>query len=744
MSSDLSSIYSQDNINALKPNNGSIYEFENFRLDAPHRMLYRNDEPVPLAPKVIETLVVLVEFRGEIISKDELMNRVWANSIVEESNLTQNIYLLRKTLGNNPEGKPFIETFRRRGYRFNGTVKEPGISEAAAAGQTEAAESPEKPQTAHIPEKLSNDRAGSKKFILFAGVVAVCCGFLLGSFLIVPRLLDRSAQTGEPAAITLKRLTPDMYAYNPAISPDGRYLVYAEIKDGKTSVWLKDINLGSAVQLLPPAVSGYKGLQFSPDGSEIYYLTYRDNMPNHVIARVSLGGDKMPREIAAGAISPIAVSPDNSRLAFINGQGEMVLVNTDGSGERLLRRRESGRWFNGWDAEMSFSPDGKKIAACGGFLENGKNFAELIEVSAADGSERQIPVPPNWKEISGVVWLGSGENLLATVRESQGQPIQIWNLSYPGGEAKRITNDLNDYHYVSASRDGSRIVAEQSLGNLNIWTAENGKIENARQITFGKAAKDGYSGISVLPDGKIVYSSIRSGNVDLWITDADGNNHRQLTVNSGTLNARPQAAADGRYIVFVSTRTGTSRIWRMDADGGNAKQLTFGDSFETRPYISPDGAWVYYTSGEGSDKSYIWKISIDGGEPVRVSNHNSAWGAAVSPDGKLIAYNHNEPKAAHPWKVGVINAAGGAPFKLFDLSVYGGLLGWAADSRSIYYIQGESPNIWQQNIEGGAARPLTNFRDERLVYFAFSPDHKRIAFSRGNLTTEAVLISDFR
>ena len=123
MSSDVNSIYSQRNLNEAKRSSGEIYEFEDFRVDAVRLMLYRQGEPVALKPKVIETLVALVERSGDVISKEELMNRLWADSFVEESNLTQNIYLLRKTLGNAADGKPLIETFRRRGYRFNGQIK---------------------------------------------------------------------------------------------------------------------------------------------------------------------------------------------------------------------------------------------------------------------------------------------------------------------------------------------------------------------------------------------------------------------------------------------------------------------------------------------------------------------------------------------------------------------------------------------------------------------------------------------
>lgn len=123
MSLSKSSIISQQNLTAPNSENNCSYEFEDFRLDSAHLMLYRNGKTISLKPKVVETLVALVERRGEVVSKNELMNRLWADSFVEESNLTQNIYLLRKTLGDCADGRPFIENFSRRGYRFNGKLK---------------------------------------------------------------------------------------------------------------------------------------------------------------------------------------------------------------------------------------------------------------------------------------------------------------------------------------------------------------------------------------------------------------------------------------------------------------------------------------------------------------------------------------------------------------------------------------------------------------------------------------------
>ena len=139
MSSNLSSNFLQFKIEMAKASAHSIYVFDEFRLDAGNLMLYRADEPVLLPPKVVKTLAVLVEAGGSIISKEDLIALVWEDSIVEESNLSQNLYLLRKTLGSH-----YIETLRRRGYRFacEGVVVEEVGSERSPATDAPAADPP--------------------------------------------------------------------------------------------------------------------------------------------------------------------------------------------------------------------------------------------------------------------------------------------------------------------------------------------------------------------------------------------------------------------------------------------------------------------------------------------------------------------------------------------------------------------------------------------------------------------------
>src|SRR5271170_2090167 len=100
-----------------------LYEFGPFRVDPEKQALLRDDHPVAISPKVFETLLILVRYSREVVSKDDLMKALWPDAFVEEANLSQNIFMLRKALGDTPEDRRYIMTLPGRGYRFTAEVR---------------------------------------------------------------------------------------------------------------------------------------------------------------------------------------------------------------------------------------------------------------------------------------------------------------------------------------------------------------------------------------------------------------------------------------------------------------------------------------------------------------------------------------------------------------------------------------------------------------------------------------------
>lgn len=752
MSSDLTSFYSHRNINAINSNDGEVYEFERFRLETANRMLFEKGQPVRLAPKVIETLIALVRSRGEIISKENLMNEVWANSFVEESNLTQHIYLLRKTLGKSADGRDLIETFRRRGYLFTGQIKQAEsftdlLYESNANGRKEAKTI--STNGFQVNGETPAPPAGNTKKYFISAVIAATAILLLAVFA-APHFFDsksRDAQNQTIAAPNLKntRVTPDRNILSAAFTPDGKYLIYTIQEKGKHSVWLKDLATDSETQIRPAIKEPYLHIIASRD-KFLYYVTARENSPNGTIVRTPIGGGS-EQTLARDVTSPFTLSPDEKQLAYTDGKFRLMVgeTNENGGEPRILATRDKvNKWYESWSSRLSWSPDGASIVICGGKKdEKGKVVRELIEVSVADGAEKIIPTPENWEYVDDAVWLGDKSAVMVTARETAAAPFQIWRVAYPNGETRRVTSDSNAYADLNVSPDSRLLVVIKNFGNLNLWTAPFKEISKIRQITSGSAALDGVSGIAFAPDGKIIYTSPRGENVDLWQTEIGGSNEqKQLTKNAGDWNGRPQATADGRYIVFTSTRSGTRQIWRMDADGGNPKQL-INEPFADEPRLTANGEQIYYTV-IADEKNYISKISIDGGESARVSlpATQNFFNPVVSPDGRYIFCALHDLSSNAPWKSSVINAETGEIVEIFDFT-FGTAL-WNADSKSIFYSFG-TENLWQISIDGENVKPqqTTDFESGTIRTSAVSPDYKQIAFSRGNSTNEAVLLENF-
>ena len=367
----------------------------------------------------------------------------------------------------------------------------------------------------------------------------------------------------------------------------------------------------------------------------------------------------------------------------------------------------------------------------------------VVEVSAADGTERPV-TDWKWANIGALAWLPdrSGLLLVADEPDSPSGP-QVWALSYPAGETRRITNDLNYYQGVSLTADARALVTIQSDVLLNIWVSKDGDPRRGEQLEFAVGGVFGsLLGLSWTPDGKIVYASNESGNSDIWVVTRDGEGKKQLTAD-GRTDHSPVVSPDGKQIVFISNRSGLAQVWRMDIDGSNPTQLTSGD-FKDRPRWSPDGKWIVYTS-QGTATG-LWKMPADGGAPIRLTDRRARF-PAISPDGRLISFELVDDQTLRR-VIAVMPFDGRAPVKTLEMTTTTRLWAsqWTPDGRALRFVDSnaDTSNIWEQPIAGGAPRQLTDFQSFILTDFAWSPDGKQLVYARGVTVSDVVLISDFR
>lgn len=728
MSVNSASSESQFNINAANSGGESVYEFDAFRLDARRLMLYRDGEEVELAPKVVETLLALVENAGRIISKEELFERLWKDSFVDESNLTQNIYLLRKTLGNTDDGRPRIETFRRRGYRFNGEVHAQGVD---GRYDTEPAASSISARTRSVA--LSRNGFGW----LIGGAVAVISLAAAFFWYANSRPPASVISVSPPPNLAFTRLTPGMDAFYPAISPDGKQFAYCTSTSEGQRLWVKSFSGGPALALTPPILKSCNNPLFSRNGNEIFFVDHESKL-----VRIAISGGA-PTPVLKSGPDPFGIAPDGRRVALLRDR-ELVVAGFDGSGEAVISKRDGdARWYSRLQTRPAWSPDGTRILISGGRIEKGQKRAELIEILAETGAERIIPTP-DWFFIGDAVWSKDGHDIFVTVRERLAAPMQIWRISYPNGAVSRVTNTLESYDRLTISDDSRMMVAQKTVGACNIWLGSLRDPDSFKQITFDDGELTGRSGLAVTPDGNIVFTATYDGNQDIWHIGPDGAGLKQLTANAGDRNIQAVVTNGGNYIVYASRADGSNRrsIWRMNADGSGKVQLTNGP--HEYPAVAPDGQWVYF-SDITNKRSSIHRVSIDGGETFRVTGDHPADVPAVSPDGSMLAFIYgSDGNVADSGSLAILKLDGSAPPKIFDVQPFRAIFRWSLDGASILFIRRGSPNLWSQPLGGGPATQVTSLGVETAWNFALAPNSDMIAIARGNPAAEAVLVTNFR
>ena len=539
------------------------------------------------------------------------------------------------------------------------------------------------------------------------------------------------------AAVTFEadrftRLTNTGNAFLAAISPDGDYVVHVKNTGTTPALWIRQTATTSDVQIVPPAPVRYDSVTYAPDGTHVYYSTYSLTGGVATLYKIPvLGGT--PRPVLEDVDSRISFSPDRGQFAFIRGapaQGAsyLMVANTDGTNVRQLAILPKGEQFTNF--AVAWSPDGKTILAPAQSAKDGPHNA-VMAVDATTGATTRLP--GRWALIGDIEWVRDGRSFGLVAVDFKGGGQQVWQTSYPGGEVRRITNDLNNYVGVGFTADGKSLVTVQAENVSNLWVAPATDLAGGKQITTGRGRQDGQQGTAWTPDGRVVFASVVSGKPDIWIADADGANARQLT-SADAASVQPSLTKDGRYIVFQRFTQDGAHIWRMGLDGSEPKQLTRGP-VDLSPRAGTDFVY-YFVPTSGSPRP--WKVSIDGGEPTLMQDVYFR-PLDLSPDGRqLLGVAWDQP--ARRSVLAIMPTAGGALQPIPELPTFGSV--WTPDGRGVTYgaPSGGALQIFQYKLGDKAPKPVARFEDN-LFGFAWSPDGKRAALSRGQSLSDVVMIT---
>jgi Tol biopolymer transport system component len=567
------------------------------------------------------------------------------------------------------------------------------------------------------------------------GLVAALVLLAAGGFWAYRRFAGDGGRPLDVTSMTVTRLTQSGGAFAVAISPDGRYVIYAMRDNEKQSLWVRQVATRSDVQVLAPEVAAYRGLSFTPDGNYVYFVRSDASSTAYSSAYSMpvLGGT--PRQLLRDVDTAVTFSPDGKRLAFVRGVPEtgkaaLVVANVDGTAERTL-----------WDvdAELNtrgilapdWSPDGRSIAMSSAI--RGAGVVTIVNVA----DQTAQPLYRHRGNIGRPRWTPDGTGLLVPLDTLIADRAQIWHIAYPSGSASRFTNDLTDYSRLHFDRtaDGKTlaIVSESPVFNLEVLDPANG---SSRPLTTGGMGGGGRT--MTWGGGNTLFYNLGQ---NIFRRDLQDSMARQLT-SEGTINLNPAACGDGSlvYQTFTDDRTA---IWRMDADGSNAR-LIVSEGNPISPECSPDSMWIAYVHRRPEGQLAAVRAPINGGASTELIANLARENVHISPDGSLVQAVVWDT-ASNGTLVQVASATGGPVRYTFKTPVAAGDVSWSPDGKSLQYLSFSDGalKLWEQPLTGGTPRQVMAFTDRQIGQFAWSRDGKQLALLRGLNALDIVLMSNF-
>jgi Tol biopolymer transport system component/DNA-binding winged helix-turn-helix (wHTH) protein len=706
----------------------TLFRFGVFEVEPRSGEVRKGGSRIKLQDQPFKVLLALLEHPGEVITREELKARIWPNESFGDFDHAVNVAVakLRNALGDSADMPRYVETLPRRGYRFIFPLTEKG---------------PQTEKAAALPEPRATADAGvvrgrGARLLMVGSVAVVAVIATLFGF----TFARRKPKIAAPSATNLRieRVTNSGNVAYVAISPDGRFLVYA-LRDSKLGLglWMRVLGTQTEAQILPPAERDFRGVTFSPDGTQLFFprSSAKDQSYRDLFSMPIVGGE--PRLLIKNVDSPISFSADGRNIVFMRKNSarntvDVMVAKADGSGEHsLLTFDQAG---GGWQNGAAWSPDGRTVVVSVTFWSM-RNESELNAISVSNGTVKKIYA--SGQIIGRPVWLPEGDGIVAAMQD-QNDRYQLWLIPYPQGEPRLITHDLEDYHeYIDGTRDGKTIAAIgwKTINNIFVFPANDPS--RGKQITFGEQDIDS---ATVLSNGRVLIHESGNPDGELWTMNVDGSQRTPFS----NLKGIGFVSRCGPYVIFLTTENHKTSLIRIDADGLNQRTLTTGGLVS--PYCSSSADYVYYADWVMRPQG-LFRISIQGGKPERIGQvpgKQLIGTVAISPDGKLLAFPYQDEKDEARSTLIVIPSSGGPPTKAFP-DVWG-LVKWSPNGCCIvhYDVRDGVVQLVEQPLAGGKPRQLAKFPSGRSEDFSWSPDGKWLYIAHGDVRSDAVLIRNFR
>jgi len=583
------------------------------------------------------------------------------------------------------------------------------------------------PSTVILPAK-------KKPIAVIAGaalVVLAIAGFAVWKFALVTKsggLSDEAFNRMKIASVLSNEVLQSI-----AVSPDGRLAAAVSLAGARYQLQVRQINTGQDVPIIPAQEARIEGLTFSPEGDHLWYVSRdADNELYSSLFQVpSLGVSSSPKRVVLDADTEPTFSPDGKSIAFIRGapadRKTMLVVHPleGGGADRNVATVTSEH-----DAVIDkprWSPDGKKIAVISN-EEPGR--PQLVVFDVQSGNKKPVG---SWEGpvIDSMAWMGP-EGLVVAGALTPG-PIQLWYVAYPGGQRRRLSNDISSYQFVSTSADGKTIAARRTQRAAEIWQVPSDGSAEMKQVTSGK---ENVSSISGAADGTLIFVAPLEDTMTLLAHKTGG---RIAIAPKGTSVLTHKFIRGQEATAFTAFGANlVGHIYRVGIDGGNSKQLTT-ETGEQLLGVTPDGKFLLYNTPQAPRTVFV--LAADGSGTRRQLATDFIDGLVFSRDSALLSYNRLDAsqKQVVPVRT-VMTLAGGRVVATLAPAPRTLDYQFTTDSTALTYIQAPPPpqvgappgipSVMRLPLAGGAPQKLLEMPESRIDVARWVDDKTLILAAR--------------
>jgi eukaryotic-like serine/threonine-protein kinase len=598
----------------------SVVKFGVYELDNDAMELRKHGMRIRLQEQPFLVLASLVERPGEIVTRDELRERIWAkDTFVDfDQSLNKAVNRLREALNDNAGQPRYVETVPRRGYRFVAPV----------TGGNPAEEHPPAVSPVTLDEPRKHERTGNQTLWLW-GIALIAGAGVLVVLGVTAGVWLRKPQTA--AQHPLVRITREGLAYESRLSRDGKLLAYSSSTGGgKQHIWVRQMAGGEAIPVTNGA-SHDGAPDFSPDGTQIAFT--RDGVGIFIVA--TFGG--YARLLVKGGMDP-KFSPDGNDVVFLRlvddrNPGVFVIPSWGGQPRRICPN---------WYGESAlWSPNGKSILFLG-FKTTYSSSGKWLLAPAGGGEPKEFHLPGD------------------TYQDARFPDVETWTRVQDGRQWIVFTSGTADTRNV-----------------FRVAVSPSGKVAaKAEQLTSGT----GFDGsVDLSTDGKLVFTSF-TGVGQIWSIPVDANRAQtrgepiQITHSEGVDNRSPSISRDGRWLAYAVMNSGDASIQLRDLSTGMERQLNERKGDRGMISISPDGSAVAYLSFLNAQEA-TYLIPAAGGTPVKLCEDCFAKGFSADGSVLLTQQGWNEKRS----RIVAVRTRGAEASNFLansEYHLYGGFFSW--------------------------------------------------------------------